>query len=258
MTGLASACDAIGELLGAYVVDALDESETAAVEAHLAECPRCAQEVDAHRETVGLLAASSGDAPDRVWNRIAGAIEAGPGPLGEARTPPVVHPAAASRTRRWPVRALAAAALIAAAVAIGIQTVRVNHLDHQVSRLNAAAQQQGALQGAAAAVLDPSAKHLVLTSTQPGHQRVGQLVILPSGAAYIVDATMARLPASRTYQLWSLVGGRTISTGLLGNHPTTVAFHVDPGVSPSTFLVSVEPAGGVVAPTSAPVAQAIA
>ncbi len=255
MTGPAPGCDAIGGLLGAYVLDALDGPETAAVEAHLAGCPRCAQEVDAHRETVGLLAASSGDAPERVWDRIAGTLETA-GPPRHAEGPAVLRPAAPARARRWPVRALAAAVVAAAAVAIGVQTVRVNHLDHQVSRLNAAAGQQGALQGAAAAVLDPAAKHLVLTSTQADRRRVGQLVILPSGAAYVVDATMPPLPTSRTYQLWSLVAGRPVSAGILGNHPATVAFHVDPNAVPATFLVSVEPAGGVVAPTSAPVAQA--
>jgi anti-sigma-K factor RskA len=62
--------------------------------------------------------------------------------------------------------------------------------------------------------------------------------------------------SDRTYQLWSIDDGRAISVGLLGEHPSSVAFTVDPSVAATAYLVTVEPAGGVVAPTSAPVAQA--
>ena len=42
---------------------------------------------------------------------------------------------------------------------------------------------------------------------------------------------MAALPATSTYQLWSVVAGRAISVGVLGAHPATVAFSVDPAVT---------------------------
>ena len=82
------------------------------------------------------------------------------------------------------------------------------------------------------------------------------MVLLPSGASYLVSTGMAALPASSTYQLWSVVAGRAISVGVLGAHPAMVAFSVDAAVTVTTLLVTVEPAGGVVAPTSAPVAHA--
>jgi hypothetical protein len=139
---------------------------------------------------------------------------------------------------------------------IGAQIVRVNHLDHRVNQLSAAAQQSGGFQGLAAALIDPAAKHLTLASTGPESNRLGEVVLLPSGAAYLVSTGMAALPAGSSYQLWSVVAGRAISVGVLGAHPDTVAFSVDAAVTVTAFLVTVEPAGGVVAPTSAPVAHA--
>lgn len=252
-------CRSVEDLLGVYALDALDPDEAARVAAHLAGCPRCAQEVDQHRDTIGLLAASagSGEAPAGVWDAIAAKIGGEPTPRGEQVTP-VIFGRPAGGTRRWrrPATWLGAAAAVAAAVVIGVQTVQVDHLDHRVNQLFAAAQQTGGFQGVAAALVDPAAQHLDLTSTDPGAKHLGELVILPSGAAYLVSTAMATLPATSTYQLWSLVAGRAISVGVLGAHPGTVAFSVDRAVAVTAFLVTVEPAGGVVAPTNAPVARA--
>ena len=48
--------DPIEELLGANALNAVDDDERAAVDAHLATCPRCRAEVDAHREVASHLA----------------------------------------------------------------------------------------------------------------------------------------------------------------------------------------------------------
>jgi hypothetical protein len=141
---------------------------------------------------------------------------------------------------------------------VGIQTVRVDQLNHRVNQLSAAARQSGGFHGVAAALLDPSARRLALTSTAPNGTGLGELVILPSGSAYLVGSTLPALAPSETYQLWSIVGGRAVSVGLLGTKPRTVAFTVDSSVGARTFLVTVEPAGGVLAPTTAPVARAAA
>lgn len=251
-------CQSIGELLGAYALDALDTDEHALVSAHLAGCPRCAAEVAQHRETIGLVAASGGNAPEGVWERISQAIDDGTRNASRQAPPLPSLRRTSRRTDRWrkPMAALAAAAAAAVIALVGVQTVRVDHLDHQVRQLNAAARQAGGFQGAAAALVDPSARHLQLTSTRAGSRTVGELVLLPSGAAYLVGANLPSLAETSTYQLWSIVAGRAVSVGVLGAHPATVAFTVDPAAPSREFLVTVEPAGGVVAPTSAPVARA--
>lgn len=267
MSGTRDDCATVAELIGAYALDAVDPGEAEFVAAHLAGCPRCTQEYDRHRETAGLLAAAGGPAPEGVWDRIAGAVESDSPPSALPRLPRLLPGSRAPesvRSRRarsrWQASGrLALAAVGAAAVVmIGVQTARVNHLDHQVHQLRTAAGQPGGFQGLAAALIDPTAKHLVLTSTTAAAQPLGQLIILPSGSAYLVGARMATLPTTNTYQLWAVIAGRPISVGLLGAHPTTVAFTVDAGSRTTAYLLTVEPAGGVVAPTSAPVARALA
>jgi hypothetical protein len=251
-------CHTIGDLLGAYALDALDPDEAELVAAHLTGCPRCAQEVDEHRQTIGLLAAGgAGEAPTGVWDAIAARIE-GSSPAAGSRPP---MPVLLSRSRRrsgWqqPSRWLGAAAAAAAAVVIGAGIVQIAHLDHRVSQLTAAARESGGFQGAAAALVDPSARHLVLTATRPAAKPLGELVILPSGSAYLIASDMAPLPDTSTYQLWAVIHGRAISVGVLGAHPAAVAFSVDPEAAAAAYLLTVEPAGGVVAPTTSPIAQA--
>ncbi len=256
MTSRSDNCQSIGDLLGVCALDALEPVEASRMRAHLAHCPRCAQEVDHHRETIGLIAAVGGEAPAGVWDAIAATID-GPSRAPHEPPPPVLLDLArtARGRKRRPKTWLAAAAATAAAVTIGAQTLRVDHLDHRVSQLSIAAKQSGGFQGLAAALVDPAAKRLTLTSTRPGGDRLGELVILPSGSAYLVSTGMAALPATSTYQLWSVMAGRPISVGVIGADPATVAFSVDPAVTVTAFLVTVEPAGGVVAPTSAPVAH---
>lgn len=253
----ADSCEQIADLLGAYALDAVDPDEAEMVRRHLLRCPRCAAEVDQHRETVVLLAGGGGPAPTQVWDRIASAISSDLPKPAPQPPPRLTAPTVLRRSRRpralW-VAGLAAAAAVAAIV--GFQTVRVNQLNHRVNQLSAAALQTGGFQGLAAALVDPSARHYTLTSTTPGGRPVGQLIILPSGSSYLVGSRLPAVPSDRTYQLWSIDGGRAISVGLLGGHPSSVAFTVDPSVATTAYLVTVEPAGGVVAPTSAPVAQA--
>jgi Anti-sigma-K factor rskA len=249
-------CATIAELAGVHALDALEPDEALSVSSHLEGCSRCAREYHRHRETISLLAAVGGTAPEALWERIAIAIEGDRGP----EQIPRLHPMLLAGRPRPPkpawTRIVAAAAVAAAVIVIGFQTARVDHLHRQVTRLNTAEKQSGPLPGLAAALVDPSAQHLTLIGSAAGRQPVGQLIILPSGASYLVGSRLGELPAGRIYQLWSVNSGRAISVGLLGAHPTTVAFNVDPAAPANAYLVTVEPSGGVVAPTSAPIARA--
>jgi hypothetical protein len=249
-------CTTIAELAGAHALDALEPGEVLSVSSHLEICPRCAQEYHQHRETISLLAAAGGTAPEGLWPRIAAAIA---GDQGPEKLPPLDRIATVSRPRpRWTgwTRFIAAAAVAAAVIAIGFQTARLQHLERQIRQLNAAVNQSGPLAGLGAALVDPRAQHLTLTAASAGRQPVGQLIILPSGASYLVGARLPALPADRIYQLWSDISGRAISVAILGAHPTTVAFNIDPVAPTDAYLVTVEPSGGVVTPTSPPMARA--
>lgn len=250
-------CDSLSDLLGVYALDALEPDEAARVRHHLQTCPRCAAEVDEHREAIALLAAGGGTAPKGVWERIATSISAEGGPPHDRQAPrftPSPHRRVRRRANPGWVAGLAAAAVVAAV--IGLQTARVDRLNHRVDQLSSAAGQAGGFQGLAAALVDPSASHYTLDATTGARPPVGQLIVLPSGASYLVGSRLPQLATDRTYQLWSMINGRAVAVGLLGAHPDSVAFSVDPSVRSAAYLITVEPAGGVVAPTSAPVADA--
>lgn len=67
------------ELLGAYALDAVDDDERRAVEAHLAMCPTCQAEVLEHIEVAAALGAQyAASMPADLWGRIETQIETGP------------------------------------------------------------------------------------------------------------------------------------------------------------------------------------
>ena len=62
------------ELLAVFALDAVDEAEHEQIEAHLAECPRCQAELDAHRQVAAALGNSVEPLPEGLWSSIAGAL----------------------------------------------------------------------------------------------------------------------------------------------------------------------------------------
>ena len=228
----------IQELLGAYALDAVEAAERAAVEAHLAECPRCRAEVSEHLETAALLAAGGAQAPDALWDRISGGLE-GPIPL-ESR-----------RQRRAPVRWLAAAAAAVAIAAVGLLSVEVVRQRGEIEQLAASTQEATLVNAANAALLDPEARRFRLTSAAGADV---DAVILPDGTGYIVSDNLRPLPPTRTYQLWALGDADPISAGVIGPNPSVSAFSAPPDAA--GLAVTAEVAGGVVASKNDPVAVA--
>ena len=253
MTG--SSHDEIVELLGAYALDAVDDDEAAVVAAHMTECPRCAAEVQDYQELAGCLANSGGDAPGRLWDRIAAQIEQ-PGDgdgqrmvtvfsslQGEKKQKesPGGRQGTGSGTHAFrPWLTGVAAAVVVVIAALGFQ---VGRLDHRVGQLQAASQQQGLTQAAESALADPRARRVTLTAAHSTGPEVAEIVILPSGAAFVVDNRLPALTSDQTYQLWGQIGDQLVSLGLLGNQPKDVPFHVDPTAAISAFAVTAERAG---------------
>ena len=64
---------------------------------------------------------------------------------------------------------------------------------------------------------------------------------------------LGALPADKTYQLWGVIGGETISLGLLGPDPSVVPFSVAGDGSVQAFAITAEHAGGVVQSANKPV-----
>src|SRR5437899_2768096 len=109
----------IEEMLGAYALDAVDGDEREMVERHLADCPRCREEVAEHREVAAQMAYIGAPAPDGLWDRIIANLEDIPPALGLAPVVPMSQ-ARSVATMRLGRRAVAVGAAVATAAAVAI------------------------------------------------------------------------------------------------------------------------------------------
>jgi anti-sigma-K factor RskA len=235
-------------LTGAYAVDALSELERRQFERHLAECPDCTREVEELRATAARLGAAVAERPpdglrQRVLDRITVTRQESPGSRAQGARPP----------RRWALRltAVAAAACLAAAIALGVVVV------HTRSQLTGAQQELAQAQaryGPVAAVLDaPDARVTVGTGTVGGtalvavSHRLDRAVLLMFNAPYP--------PAAHILQVWAMGAGSPRSLALVRPEPgVTIPPLVFGDLGGEKQIgVTVEPAGGSRAPTTTPV-----
>jgi anti-sigma-K factor RskA len=78
-------------------------------------------------------------------------------------------------------------------------------------------------------------------------------VLTDTGTGFVEKDRLDALPADKTYQLWGVIRGRTISLGLLGPDPSVVPFSVAGDGSVEAFAITAEQAGGVVQSSHQPV-----
>jgi hypothetical protein len=248
---------AIQDLLGVYALDAVDRDTAERVERHLIGCVKCSIEVAQHHEVAGLLANSGGPSPPRLWDGIAGRLDAtGPpswerlaerldadptdrGPARTSEVVPITHAGRRHRAAVWIAGTIAGAAAVVAVV-LGVQ---VHHLNQHVSVLQARPSLSSAEQSALA---DHSTRTVRLTSSTDAPVGRATVVLTASGTGFVEAAGLSSLPKDQTYQLWGVIGDRTISLGLMGPSPGVVSFTVAGNAPVSAFAITAERAGGVV------------
>jgi len=233
------------DLLGAYALDALDPGERDAVDGHVQGCQSCADEIVQHREVAGLLTPGWANPPAGVWEKIAAALEEAPPPLDLAPViamkPRTDHPRPAERPRRSIGLGVAAMVAAAAVAMIGFLGVRVADDRRRIDQLAVGQPGDELRRSVNAALADPAARKVSLTSTD-GY-RAAEAVVLPDGTGYLVKSNLPALSKERTYQLWALVGTSRISVGVLGPEPRVVPFKMDGNVW--ALAITDESAGGV-------------
>jgi anti-sigma factor RsiW len=247
--------DEIAELLGAYALNAVDPDEARAVEAHLAECPRCRAEVAEHRDVAALLGNSGGDAPDGLWERIAASLEEPAPPMrldlsaGEAAASVVPIDRARGRRSggRW--APVAAALGAAAAVVIAVLGVRVVDQQDRLDDLETALADADLQRAAEAALADARATRTTLRSESGDVAVVA--VLLPDGTGYLMAEDLPALPDDRIYQLWGQTEGGLISLGVFRTESGVVPFQATGSLE--LLAITEESAGGVVASENPPV-----
>ena len=239
-------------LAGAYALNALDGDERDRFERHLQDCRACAEEVRGFTATVtALIMAAASEPPPGLKNRVLAAVavtrQLPPAAAGDSAAPSArAAGQAVSRRSRWiPRLALGVGvAGLAAAAALGVVTITTQRQLDSAQASNAAI----------AAVLSAPDAQLTTEATSAG----GTATVVASvhaGAMVFTSAGLRDLPPQKVYEVWFLGPGNARKAGLVPpSTGDTTAPVLASGLQPGDKVgVTVEPAGGSVAPTTAPI-----
>jgi anti-sigma-K factor RskA len=206
----------IQQLLGAYVLHAVDPIEHRRIERHIASCEECAREVALLQVPAAELALlpDPEDAHELV-DRIASSLP--------------------WRPRKLVTRLSAAVAAIAIGVAgfLGVRLAGERSEQGRITEVIAAADRIERFTGSA------------------GFAAKGHLYLADGQAVLALDDVPA-LRGGRVYQLWALDGARPSSMAIVDGDGRLVLLFEWRGDA-EAFAVTVEPAGGSAGPTSDPV-----
>lgn len=195
--------------------------------------------------------------------------DAGPNPSTPVRPIPFPDrpadlPPARAVSSRWPWLAAAAAALVAVVSSLGWIGARgeIGRLQATIASLqaNAAAllnvraefDRERSDRERAVAILRASDVHsAALAGVAPATAARGRAYVSASRGMFFAAEGLPPLAAGRTYQLWTIVGGKPVSHGVFGleaDGRAQVLGQAPPGPV-DAIAVTIEPAGGVPAPT---------
>ncbi len=274
-------------LLGAYVLDAVDDVDRRRVERLLETSPEARAEADrlnAAADQLAEAAAAGASAPTELFSSLMAKVAAsatGAGPASTAAAgaptpPPAVEPlilpqhpdsepvvaipghpngtstpaGVASFERHAAARRSKAPWILSAAAVVVlfvVGAVVVGNRSDDGVTDSVAAMEQMAAQAASM----PGARTGELTDA--GNTMAVQVVVDPDGHAFVMSGVLPPLDSGHTYQLWSAEGGTMVSLGLLGSAPSMSVVGVDPSVH--ELAITVEPIGGSPGPTAAPMAS---
>ena len=198
-------CDQVG----AYVVDALADDEREEYLRHLAVCERCQVEVAELSETVAALGSTAATAPPPALR--AQVLQA----IGQVpQLPPVEAPAPAASQAASNVvelgsgRASGRRAVLRWGLAAATVGVVGLGAAGSISGWRTANNRAEALAAQNDLLAAPDAK--LIPVALPGHEPARYVVSRQQNRALFVADRMPELPATKTYQQWTLVDGRPI------------------------------------------------
>lgn len=239
-----------------YALGALDGEERSEFEEHLAGgCVACAEAVREHVET---LADAARGAPPMIppahvkadlMRRVAAGAASRPAPRRR-------------RLLRWTVASAAAVVGVSAFVAGFVASryeARIGLMARETARVRADLHRQDAelrdrlavSQGVIDLLRDPAAQVVALRGSGPSAQAWGRLVWHEAKGGYLLVANVPAPPPDKVYELWTISGGQPRPAGVFTVDTSGRATHpVAPTRAPvDVFAVTLEPAGGVPAPT---------
>jgi anti-sigma-K factor RskA len=255
-------------LAGSYVLGTLDVAEHDAFVAHLRTCAECQQEVRSLQPVAEALAASVPTRTPRpeLRQRVLTQVSRADSTEGTRRA------AVTPRSRWWaePRTWLPVAALLIASLGLGVYAQRLHsRIDSLEARLDAALRDAessrtalaeargvaGRAQNAMAVLASPDMARIDLAGQADAPSARARAFWSRNRGLVFTATNLPPLQPGRVYQIWVLTKGAPISAGLvrpddLGG--TTAVLGTAPDIpQPAGVAVSLEPAGGVPAPTGA-------
>ena len=251
------------ELAPLYAIGATTPEESSAIEAALRADPALAAEVASFRDVATAVATATPVTPSPALKGQLMAAVAASAKLGGARTAsgvsrPVLSPSAPRRSAWQPI---ALAASLVLAVGLGANTLRLRgELDQVRASVAALDTQLQSRQRTLNTLLEAERDlRVVYLQSEAGDAGPGIQFFWNtkqgSAVAHVFRLTPA--PDGRDYQIWALVDGKPVSLSVFNSDANGDAL-VEQFTLPastagvSAVLVSVEPKGGSVQPTTTP------
>lgn len=250
--------DEVVELAAAYALGALDGEDRARFEALLT-----AGDVDARaalrdfESTVATLAAETAESPrPAVKSALMARIDAEERSRRNVTRVLSMPRSAPPRRSLWTVVAVGAMAASVAAIAVGLAVSslydrRIGQLAQEQAQLKEELARQESL---VTIFQDPATKVVALSGLAPAPEAKARILWHATAGGLLVAQGLPPVPAGQAYELWAIAGaGAPVPVGVFAVDAKGVgSLRVAPlrsGGPPDTFAVTLEPAGGVAAPT---------
>jgi anti-sigma factor RsiW len=266
-------CDEVAELAGLYVLGVLEGDEELRVTEHLSTCPEPHTEVAELGGVAPALAelAEPIDAPLDLKARVMDAYRrdmqasaASSAGANAAYAQPAASPSQArpetrvwempdAPTRRAPQRSWLGWASAALALVL-VAVVGAWGLSAQ-ARADREAQRSATMAEALQVLGAPDSEVALLSGSGDATGASGFAAFSSAGHGYVVVTGLPALPSEQTYQAWYLIDGTPVSAGLmtLDAEGFAVLARIPHHAGTDVIALTREPAGGVDAPTSAPI-----
>lgn len=221
--------------LAAYALGVLDAAEREPVERHLDGCASCRAEVAAYAETAWTIAQTAAlEPPAGLGDRIVARAAREGRPITGPRPASVVGRLAGLLRRPIPAAVPLALVLLLVVTVAGLTGARRD-----------ADAYAAALGGIAGAQVVP------LAGTETALR--GSIVVPASGAPAYLILDLPAPPSGKTWEAWVLHGEKPIAAGISGRGGVSTLLLTAPLGAGDGVAVTLEPAGGSLAPTTVPV-----
>ena len=255
------------ETTGLYVLDALEPNDRIEFERHLAVCAECRDEVRSLRGVAAALphGVPMIDPPAALRGRVLDAIAGSNAPV----VPPMpVQAPGASGAGPWSWLAVAAMFALASGLGLYSWSLRqqiggleerlrdaIARLERSEQQVTVATRAVATAEGRLAVLTAPDMRQIDLEGQPAAPSASGRAFWSRSRGLVFTASELPPLPAGRIYQVWMVLPEAPMSAGLVtpdANGRVQQAFETPPDVAaPVAIAVTIEPAGGLPAPSGA-------